>query len=270
MLSSKIDLFGQNWIDTIFEGRNKQYGAYELRSKESRFTVWAAILGAVLFSLLVSTPLIMKQIGDNRSARRTIDEKITMVDLLPPPEENKLDEYIPPPPPKEIKSLKDVKKFTPPVVAPDNEVVEELVKQDDLKKADAGAANIQGSADGEVVIDEKPVEQVIVEDNEIHSFQTIQVLPEYPGGMEEFDKYIIRNLRGLDMVETPTLRIQIRFVVEKDGSLTHVEVLRDGGYPSIGKNLVKLFENSPKWKPGIYNGQAARVSYIKPVTIRMQ
>ncbi len=272
MLNAKINLYGQRWIDTVFNERNKEYGAYELRKKSSAITVKALIIGAFVFSLLVSAQLIISEIRNSTgSGIKTIDEKVTMVDLLPPPEETALDKYVPPPPVQEIKSLKDVKKFTPPVVAPENEVVEELVTQEVLKTADAGSHDVTGSADGEIVIEEKSAEQTaIVEDNEIHLVQTVQVQPEYPGGLEKFDAYIIRSIDLSDISTSTDFRIIVRFVIEKNGTLTDIQILRDGGFPSVARNVVRALEKAPKWKPGIINGKPVRVAYIKPIIIRIR
>lgn len=275
MINSKINLFGQNWIDTVFEGRNKKYGAYDLRRKESTTTIKAAVIGALIFTSLVSIPLIVKKIASNVATKEVLDQKITMVDLLPPPEQETVKEFVPPPPPvKEIKSIKDVKKLTAPVVAPEEEVVEEMAKQEEFKTAIAGAQNITGSADGEVVIDEKPVEkpveQAITEDNDIHPVVTVEVQPEFPGGMDAFDRYIVNNFTDTDIGGMGVVRIIIQFVVEKDGRLTDIKILRDGGYSNVAQEAVRVLSKSPKWKPGILNGRAVRVSYVKPIVIKMQ
>ncbi len=275
MLNSKVDLFQAEWIDTIFEGRNKAYGAYDLRKKESRLTVRALVIGSIIFSLLVSAPLIVKKISSITGQRQTIDEliSITEVDLLPPPE--KQDQVATPPPPvKEIQSIKEIKKFTPPVVAPEEEVVEELVKQDDLKKADAGARNVDASEDGDIVIDERPVEHkvatVVTEDKNIYDVQSIQVMPSYPGGMKKFMEYIVWNLSGIQLEDVAELRMQFRFVIEKDGSLTDIQTISDGGYPQVAQRAIQVLGKSAKWSPGVINGKPVRVAYQVPIVVKLQ
>ncbi len=276
MFNSKIDLFGQSWIDTLFADRNQAYGAYELRRNESRRTIHATIIGAVIFVTLISLPVILTKVENTlgRKKNQTIDQQITMVELTPPPEEVKELKDVPPPPPKrEMKSLKEVKKFTPPVVAPEEEVVEELVTQDELVKADAGARNVDASEDGEIVIDETPSEittdLAVTEDNTEYLFQAVEVAPGFPGGMTKFTQYIIDELGHIE-VEVATLRIMIKFVIEKDGRLTDIQVLRDGGYPDIAKRAVRVLEKCPKWSPGVINGKSVRVAYVLPLVINMQ
>ncbi len=271
MFNSRIDLFQQEWIDAIFEGRNKAYGAYDLRRRESGMTVKALIIGAVVFSLLVSLPLIVRKIGERiGTTREVLTEKITVVELPPPPPPRE-DTYVPPPPAREVQSIKDIKKFTSPVVGPAEDVTEELATQKELETADAGSRNVDASADGEVVIDEKPVdhpvEKRIVEDVGIYSVQSVQVSPEYPGGRQKFIEYVMANLGGIELEST--LRMKFRFVIEKDGSLTDIKVISDGGQPLIADRVVKVLGKSKKWSPGVNNGKPVRVMYDIPITVQV-
>lgn len=275
MFNSKIDLFGQKWIDTVFEGRNKEYGAYELRSREARRTISAAIIGAAIFITLISAPVLFKKFEDKLGFKKskTIDTQITVVDLLQPPPKSKVDEIAPPPPPKEIRSLTEVKKFTPPVVAPESSIEEELATQDQLKTVSAGARNVDAHEDGEIVIDEVAsdvtTDQTITEDNTIYVVQGVEVPAEFPGGMDAFREYVVQGLGHVE-VEVATLRLMIKFVVEKDGRLTDIQVLRDGGYPDLAKRAVRVLEKCPRWKPGVINGKSVRIAYVLPFNIQMQ
>lgn len=276
MFNSKIDLFDQKWIDTIFEGRNTAYGAYDLRQRESRTMILALIMGAFIFSFLVSLPLILKSLERDKTAGlESIDEKVTLVTLPPP--EKPIDPFIPPAPPvREMQTKQDVRKFTPPVVAPENEIVEEMISQDSLKKVVAGARNVDGSEEGEVVIDARAVDHAV--DQQVTEygdgpvdFRSVQVMPEYPGGIKKFIEYVAQQLAQVEVYETrPQLRMEFSFIIETDGSLTGIEVMNDGGNSFAAKKTVEILGKSKKWKPGINNGQAVRVKYTLPVVIRMQ
>lgn len=274
-MNYKLDLFDQNWIDTVFEGRNKDYGAYDSRQKKSKTIIIAFILGSICFSFLVSIPVISNHLfKGNQEVSEILDEQITIVDLLPPPEEKPVDKFIPPPPPvKEIKSLKEIKKFTPPVVAPEEEVVEEIVSQEELKRADAGSRNVEASEEGEIVIDEKPVEQPkVVEqeitENQVVSFHAVEVRPEPKGGMKAFYQFISDNFRVPEVGHNFRAKIFVGFVVEKDGSLTDIKIIRDAGY-GTGDEAVRVLQKAPKWKPGIQNGKPVRVAYQLPIVVEI-
>lgn len=272
---AKINLTKRDWIDIVFEGRNKKYGAYVMRRRSSKTAVWAMIMGIVFFTLLMSAPMLIRELGGaTGGGKKSIDETVTLVDLLPPPDVPKDEVFIPPPPPKEIKSITEVKKFTPPVVASEDEVIEEMVTQKELETAIAGSKNIDASADGDVMIDETPVEHIvekqITEDTRVHDMKSVQVQPEYPGGMAAFIKFVIDNMGNIRVDSTNDLKLEFRFVIEKDGKLTDIKVINDGGYPDIAKLATNVLSWSPKWEPGVINGKPVRVAYVLPMTIRMQ
>jgi len=272
MFKSKINLFGRSWIDTVFEERNKEYGAYEMRKKESGITVRALIIGAVIFCLFVTLPLIVKHISESIGGLRTFDEKIVMVTIEPPPDVPRED-LPPPPPPKEVKTLQDIKKFTPPVVAPEEEVVEELATQKDLETAKAGAQNVDATADGDILLDERPTDQVavaIVEDTKIYDQTTVQVEPRFPGGLSKFREYIASNLEGRSFdIPTNELRMEFRFVIERDGRLTDIQIVNNGGSPEAAEMAVKVLNSCPRWTPASINGKPVRMLFSIPIIIRL-
>ena len=96
-------------------------------------------------------------------------------------------------------------------------------------------------------------------------YTTVEVKPEFPGGQEMFFKYVAKNF--VIPAESPSsVKIFISFIVEKDGSLTDIKVLRDSGY-GTGKEAVRVIRSSPKWKPGLQNGKAVRVKYSVPINV---
>ncbi len=203
-----------------------------------------------------------KVIGDE--IQEVINEDYVMLDDIAPVEEA--------PQVQETRPIQNEAKFTPPVVAPDEEVVEEMVSQEELQTKIAGSQNIMGDDSGEVIIIETPSTRMVkigvVEAEDPVPVAAVEVQPSFPGGMEKFDEYIMRNIsRDLEGVEG-ILRVNICFVVEKNGSISNVEILRDGGFPTIARAIAKAFEQMPKWDAGMTNGRAVRVLYIKPVVIR--
>jgi protein TonB len=259
----KLDLFKKQWLDIVFEGRNKSYGAYELRSANSKTTVKALIIGAVIFSLAVSAPLIASLIPDFSEVEENRDIKITAV-KLPPKEQPK--ENIPPPPPPPPKV--DQVKFVKPVVAKAEEVTEEPPKIEEIKDKKLGAETIKGDPDAELTIE--PVgngpSEVIAEDNSIYNTAGIEVKPEFPGGMDKFLKFVGKSY-NVPEEEGLKGKVFVTFVVEKDGSLTDIKVIRDIGY-GTGKEALRVLKSCPKWNPGEQNGKKVRVLYSLPISIQ--
>ena len=258
----KLDLLKDKWLEIVFEGRNKVYGAYELRKANSKTTLLALISGTAFFAFALSLPLLFSLLPDTNNDE-VLDEKITTV-KLPPKEKPK--ENIPPPPPPPPKV--DQVKFVKPVVAKADEVTEEPPKVEEIKDKKLGAETIKGDPDAPLSVE--PVgngpSQVVEEDNNIYNTAGIEVKPDFPGGLEKFYKFIGKNFQ-VPEEEGLKGKIFVTFVVEKDGSLTDIKVLRDIGY-GTGKEAIRVLKSCPRWNPGEQNGKKVRVLYSLPISIQ--
>lgn len=106
------------------------------------------------------------------------------------------------------------------------------------------------------------------EDDNIYNTAGIDVKPEFPGGQQMFYKYIgenykVPNVKGLKG------KVFVSFVVDKDGSLTDINVLRDIGY-GTGKEAKRVLKKCPNWLPGEQNGKKVRVLYSLPISIQSE
>ncbi|MFD2161914.1 energy transducer TonB [Paradesertivirga mongoliensis] len=271
---AKLDIFKTAWIDVVFAGRNQAYGAYELRKLNSWNTTKALMIGGTIFILAISTPLILKYVkGLTPEDKEKLIE--TEVILTPPPP---VDENTPPPPPpvEPPRPKVDQIRFPPPVVVPKEEVRdEEPPTVEELKVADPGQKTIEGDPTQEVRIEEPvgeaPVGSQVTEDNSIHSVATIEVMPKYPGGMDEFYKWVGRTYEYPTSAREAGVsgRLTVSFVVEKDGSLTDIKVLKDLGH-GTGDVAKRMLMKSKKWEPGIQNGRPVRVQYTLPLMLQME
>ncbi|MDI1257631.1 MAG: energy transducer TonB [Flavobacterium sp.] len=258
----KLDIYKQKWIDMVFEGRNKSYGAYELRKQNPKTTMIALAIGALAFLSLMALPLI------NWSGLNKEEEKVTMVDmskLAPPPPPDK--PLIPPPPPPPPAPKIDEVKFVKPKLVKKEEVVEEIKTIEELKDKNVGVKDVEGRDDGRIVIEEPsgegPADAKIVDDNTIYN--AVEVRPDFPGGIAKFYAYVQKNFRTPD--EEVKGKVIVQFVVEKDGSLTDIKVVRDLGY-GTGAEAIRVLKSAPKWKPGIQNGRPVRVLFSLPISIQ--
>jgi protein TonB len=255
----KLDLFNRQWIDIVFEGRNKAYGAYELRKENPKTNVRAFIIGAIVFAVAVSAPLIISLLPDLSNDEATLDQKIVTIKL--PPKEQPKDLPPPPPPPPKV----DQVKFVKPVVAKTEEVTEDPPKVEEIKDKKLGDETIKGDPDAPLTVE--PVgngPSVVEEDNNIYSTAGIEVKPDFPGGMEKFYKFISKNYVAPE--DCGNGKVYLTFVVEKDGSLTDIKVAREV-CPGSGKEGVRVLKSCPKWNPGEQNGKKVRVSYSIPISI---
>ncbi len=271
---AKLDIYNPQWLEVVFAGRNKAYGAYQLRSDNQKTTNRALIIGSILFILAVSSPLIAKYIGSGKEDDEAT--KVTEVVLTPPPPlDNKV---VTPPPPNPEPPKPKVKqlKFPPLEVVPKEKVQEEPPTVEDLKEADPGQKNLEGDPNADVRIDEPvgtapPREAAVTEDNGVYNVGTLEVMPEFPGGMNAFYKYVGKNYSYPAAAQEQGVsgKVILSFIVEKDGSLTDIKVLRDVGL-GTGDAAVKMLKKAPHWKPGVQNGRNVRVAYTLPIQLQTE
>jgi periplasmic protein TonB len=262
----KLDLLKKEWLDIVFEGRNKSYGAYDLRKKSVSTTVRALLIGAVVFTFAIATPRIIDLFsGLGSDDEVALDTKITTV-KLPPKEKPK--ENLPPPPPPPPKV--DQVKFVKPVVAKTEEITEEPPKVEEIKDKNLGKEDIKGDPNAELTVEPpgngpKDVE-VVEDDNGLYNSAGVEVKPEYPGGIDKFYKYVQNNFEQPEDEGFPGGRLIVSFVVEKDGSLTDIKV-RDIGYGTKAA-AEKLLRKCPRWTPAEQNGKKVRCSYTLPILLQ--
>lgn len=273
---SKIGLFKQEWIDIVFEGRNKKYGAYKLRSESPVTTSIALGIGIVLFVGLILSyhlPGIIGGLADKEEEKEDI-KLVELTELPEPPVE-----VLPPPPPvvqqqQAPKSIVEQVKLRPLEAAKKEEVPDEIPDTKDFDKADPSDKNAEASPEGDINIDKpsgdlnKGVEPV--EDTGVYDSQGLAVKPTYPGGMEAFYKYVGANFRVPEIENMKTIKVYVYFVIEKDGSMSSIKALRDPGH-GLGKEAERVLKSmKKKWQPGIQNGKEVRASFSLPITVNIR
>lgn len=266
-MAGKIDLYDGKWIDLVFKGRNQEYGAYEIRRLYPRNAFLGIVLSIVLFTLAVSAPLIIKLISD-----AIPEEKVVLVnnttDLEEPPPVDKSQPATPPPPPPP--PLKSTIKFTPPEIKPDAEVPDEPPPtQDKLQDVDAGKTTVEGDPNADVDLSglEDGTGDVIGEEQ---VFLAVEQQPEFPGGEAALIAYIGKNTKYPAIARENNIegRVFISFVVEKDGNISDVKVVRGigGGCDEEAKRVIKSL---PRFTPGKQNGRPVRVQFNVPVNFKL-
>lgn len=264
---AKIDLQDKQWLDLVFEDRNKAYGAYELRRAYAKNGMLGIILAIVLFSLAVSAPLIVRLITSALPDENQV--KVTEVTTLeePPP----IDEKQPPPPPVEPPPpLKSTIKFTPPVILPDEKVPDEPPPtQEDLKETDASTKTQEGSDEGvDLSLLEGDGKDPVEEVDQV--FLSVEEMPEFPGGEEAMVKFIGNNTRypAIARENSVTGTVYVDFVVNKEGQVTNVKVRRGIG-AGCDEEAVRVIKSMPAFKPGRQNGRPQQVQFTVPIRFNL-
>ncbi|MDB5231431.1 MAG: ferric siderophore transport system, periplasmic binding protein TonB [Chitinophagaceae bacterium] len=271
MESSKI--LTADFLDIIFEGRNKEYGAYELRKTYRRriFTALGIMAGLCLIILLGS--LIQPSQKNNT---KILVSEVKLEDV----QEKKKDEPPPPPPPPKQEPPKvEIAKFTPPKIVPDQEVkpeeqIKETEKLEDTKigtinqegvKTDIVAPPVEAKGTGVV---EAPKQQ---EEDYDKEFKTVQIEAKFPGGQGEWRKFLERNLNSNVPVDNGApagnYTVIVSFLVDKDGNISEVRAENNPGH-GTAEEAVRVIKRGPKWQPAVQNGR--NVIYRQKQSITFQ
>ncbi|MBR1686994.1 MAG: energy transducer TonB [Prevotella sp.] len=273
---SKIDLIDNGWVDLVFEGRNKEYGAYQLRKGTGKRNIWSIIIMLALAALIGIVVGVNAIIEANSKEEISADVELSKIIKKEAKVEKKAPVKI-----EEAKPVEKVKssiKFVPPVIKKDSEVKpeEELRTQDDLNKSNlnVGALDVKGNSEDEGTVmrvteviaqpEEKPKE-----DNQI--FTIVEQKPTFPGGDGALMSWLSSNIKYPVLAEENGIqgRVIVQFVVERDGSITDVQVVR-GVDRSLDEEAKRVVKSMPHWIPGKQNGSAVRVRYTLPVTFKLQ
>ena len=276
---SKIDLISNEWTDLVFEGRNQAYGAYKLRKGTAKRNVWALIIVGLAAALLYLGLQLQKMAEANKKVENTQAVELAKLNTEKKEANVEKKEIIKQEPEKVVEQVKSSVKFTAPIIKKDSEVKEEdEIKLDEVQKSDkaVGAFTVEGNdevggavlkAKEDIAAPEPP--KHVVEETKI--FTVVEQMPMYPGG----DAALMGYLR--DNIKYPTVaaengvqgRVVVGFVVERDGSITDVNILR-GVDPSLDREAMRVVKSMPRWNPGKQNGSAVRVKYQVPVSFRLQ
>ncbi len=250
--------------DLVFEHRNREYGAYQLRKRYNR-AVLAGLITSVIFAVIgVMIPFISRPAGDKVVMGGTGYYQVTLENLQPPPEEF----YVPPPPPSAsmAQKMQEVVEYVPPVVV-DSIVPVELapLSTDEILSATEGeGVDASGSGFGDELI-----EGGDSYGNEEPLF-IVETMPTFRGGdLNVFRNWVNKRTRYPEEAITNKIRgtVFLTFIVEKDGTVSNVTVIK-GVHPLLDDEAVKAIASSPKWSPGLQRGQPVRVRFQIPLTFQ--
>lgn len=259
----KQDIFSNTWCDIVFDGRNKEYGAYLLRKHDRTNTAIAILISTSVFLLGFSLPAIVKLLSPEEVVLTDHSIVWDPITINPPP----LDKILPPPPIESPKPLKSIIKFTPPTPAPDEDVVESIPTPEELKDNNIGITTQEGDSLGTEINLGPPTVLGKVDDNEI--FLVVEQNPEFPGGELELRKYMAQNIhfpkKEQEMGHNGGT-VYISFVIEKDGKVANIEVVKGiAGGKNFESEALRVIKTLPDWKPGKQNGNPVRVKFVYPV-----
>lgn len=281
-MAKDVDLSSKEWRDLVFEGKNKDFGAYEMRKNSDRRHNLAMIAVVIVIVLLFGLGLLVNTViksvearpeDANEQAMATFAEEV--VEEEPEEEPQRIEEEKPEALPEEI--LNTVKMAEVKFVA-DEEVKEDIKSQDEIKETETavGATNFdQGTDDltktvrehkDEVIVEEKKPEPPKKEE----IFTAVEQPPQFPGGEAALLKYIADHIRYPAAAQENGIqgRVVVQFVVTKDGSIGQVKVVR-GKDPDLDKEAKRVVRTLPRFVPGKMNGNNVSVWYTLPINFKL-
>ena len=275
---AKLDLVSLEWTDLVFEGRNQNYGAYQLRKETSKRNIWSIIF-VVFLAILLYLGLTLENMVE---AHRTVENTqiVEVTNLRDKKKEVKVErkEEIKLEPERIVEKVKSSIKFTAPVIKKDQLVnEEEVIKLDEIENSNKaiGAFTVEGNDEvgGEVLKVKEEIAQPEPpkheEDNKV--FEVVEQMPSFPGGYAALMQWLGSNMKYPTIAAENNVqgRVIVQFVVEKDGSITDVHVAKSVD-PSLDKEASRVVKAMPKWIPGKQNSSPVRVRFTVPVTFKLQ
>lgn len=293
-MAKDVDLSSKEWTDLIFEGKNKEFGAYALRQASDRrhnLAVIYVIAGLALI-LICAWLYGMYKADKERAENERIAELIASIEQqqfeelqaeldIPEEEENQMEQEEEIPEPEEEEALAEeilnTEKFTEFLVQKDEDVKEEVKSADEVKDTSTALGSVnfdQGTDDlnivrehkNEVIVEEKAP---VVEDTKV--FTSVEQMPQFPGGEGELLKWISTHIKypAIAMENNVQGKVVVQFVVTRDGSIGEVKIAR-GKDPDLDKEAMRVVKTLPKFIPGKMNGQAVNVWYTLPINFKLQ
>lgn len=171
---------------------------------------------------------------------------------------------------EEVEIQQTTQETPPPPPPPAVQEVEVLNVVEDNVETESIEINTED--DKEEVVIAAPVEAPEEEEEEEVIFVVVETMPEFPGGQQALFKYLGDNVKYPVIAQENGIqgRVICQFVVNKDGSIVDIEVVRSGGDPSLDKEAVRVIKSMPKWKPGKQRGKPVRVKFTLPVNFKLQ
>lgn len=265
--------------EIVFENRNKAYGAYDLRRSYRSVLTKSFILGTILFLVAAITPFVIMKIKQ-MNAKEATEVNANLIDILPEEpiiEEVVEDEPPPPPPPKEEEPQQEViqnvvpepvkapkVETPPPPITKQLETTTGLIAQEGVKTPSYTPPPPPPGPTKSTTVEVKP--QV----SETQVYTEVEQLAEFPGGINSFRSKVNSSFDTSVMDgDEGTVKTEVTFVVERDGSITDVKA--NGSNKDFNAEAIRTVKSiKNKWAPAKINGQAVRYRFRMPLTMQFE
>jgi protein TonB len=262
-------------LDIIFDGRNKDYGAYDLRKTYNKRLTMALLGMASLLVVIFIGFFVANTIAANAANKKLVVQDVQLEEVKQ--EDKKNEPPPPPPPPKQEPPKVEMAKFTPPKIVKDEEVKEEEKppEQEKLEDTKIGNVNQEGVKDEGIVapvdngkgVVEAPKKE---EEDWDKTFTKVEIESDYPGGQGAWVRYLNKNLVYPQEAQDNEIQgtVIVQFIVDKEGVVSDVEAI--SGANELRAEAIRVIKKSGKWTPAVQNGRQVKSYKKQPITFRLE
>lgn len=269
---SRLSIYETRWIDLIFENRNQEYGAYQLRRDSVKSSLTALFMGVLFVASIGGITTIVSNFNSDVAPTIPVpewSETIQVTDIVLP----------------EIKEpvLPNVQSQTSEATIDKDQLINPiLVHPDDANQNIA--TNLENKSATDVISDgtgtiglnptssgtATEIPKAVDYGTTVVNSAVLDKMPEFPGGINKFYNYVGNNFEKPEIDASTTFRVYVSFVIEKDGSMTDIKVVRDPGY-GLGREAIRVLKSlKTKWSPGMIGSKPVRTAYNLPIVVEMQ
>lgn len=262
--------------EIVFEHRNKEYGAYDLRHTYPKMLTKSFLIGTAVFLVVSLSPFIYMKIQQiNEKDKTEVDAKfIEILDEQPIIEQPKEEEPPPPPPPKEeekqevIQNVVPEPKRAPKIETPPPPLTKQLETTTGLVAQEGVKTPSYTPPPPPPSTGKSTTAEVKVNTNEV--YESVDQSAEYPGGLNGVRKYIADNVDTSNLEGEGQLTVKLKFIVERDGTVSDVKVTQKSGNGDFDSETIRVVKKLKKWTPAKKNGENVRSYYSIPITMQFQ
>ncbi len=272
---STSSIYENKWIDLVFENRNKEYGAYQLRHESSRNSIKALFMGLLLTTAIASTAMLISKLSHTDVSpvlpeTPVIELKLTDIPYVV----TEKSATMPAVKSQPTETVIEKSQLVNPTIVEASQATPEIAKNTENAVVVTPTEGGAGTATNTLTTGGNGSGTEIVKTpgngNELVTTGSLDKLPEFPGGINKFYTYVGNNFNRPELDSERTIRIYVSFVIERDGSMTDILVKNDPGY-GLGKEAVRVLKSlRTKWSPGMVDSKPVRTAYNLPITIKAE
>ena len=265
---SNVSIYDKSWLDLVFENKNKAYGAYQLRQENSKTTL-LALLGGIVFVFSVSgLGMLLSSFSNSPDVAPLPPNSDPLIVQYVLPFKKRTEPKVTKPQPQKQKAPDNLSHM---VVTATEHAQANVPTNDNMDTTPVSTEISSGTgAETTPTVASPSIPVDTGKESEPTRPGLLDKLPSYPGGISQFYSYVGTHFERPEIDEATTITVYVSFVIEKDGSMTDIKVLRNPGY-GMDKEAIRVLQSlKVKWSPGIKDGQKMRTLYTLPIKVQTE